>query len=49
MDEITIELDDETAEWLEATAAERQQTTSEFIAELLRETRYTVTSADPRD
>jgi hypothetical protein len=39
MDELNIELDDETAAWLEARAAEQRLSLSEFIAELLREER----------
>jgi hypothetical protein len=47
MEELTIELDDETVAWLEATAAARRQSLSEFVEELIRELRKS-RSADAR-
>ncbi len=37
MQEFTVELDDTTAAWLEAAAAERKQSPSQFVEALLRE------------
>jgi hypothetical protein len=45
MEELTVELDEETAEWLEASAAAQKQSPSEFIEYLIRELRKS-TSAD---
>lgn len=39
MEEITIELDDETADWLDSTAAEQKKSASEVVSELLRDYR----------
>lgn len=48
MEDFIIELDDETAAWLESEAATNQQSPSEFIAELLRETRNPAAPPEPR-
>lgn len=39
MEEIEITLDSRTAAWVEASAAERNQTVSEFVADLLQNLR----------
>jgi|KBSSwiStaDraftv2_1062776.scaffolds.fasta_scaffold10457202_1 predicted transcriptional regulator len=45
MEEFTVELDDETAEWLESSAAAEKKSPSEFIEELIQELRRS-SSAD---
>ena len=39
MEEITIELDDEIADWLDVTFAEQKKSASEFIGEMIRDYR----------
>jgi predicted transcriptional regulator len=46
MEEITIELDDELAEWLELVAAERKKSAAELVAELIRERRENLRASE---
>jgi predicted transcriptional regulator len=46
MEEITIELDDETADWLESTAAEQKKSASELFGELIRQHREHVVAEE---
>lgn len=39
MEEITLEIDDETAEWLISTAVEQEKSISEIVGELIQELR----------
>lgn len=48
MEEFIVELDDETADWLEASAADQHQSLSEFVTELIRKAQKRISAgADP--
>ncbi len=49
MEEIEIALDEQTAAWVEALAAEQKQTASEFVESLLRQYRSELQKNHPRD
>jgi hypothetical protein len=49
MEEIEIALDEQTAAWVEALAAEQKQTVSEFVENLLRQYRSELQKKHPRD
>lgn len=46
MEEITIELDDEVADWLQTTAAEQRKSASDLVTELIRDFRQKLAAGE---